>query len=196
MQHISHTLVLVVAFGVASPAVAQLGLVRQRDPAFDLHHCTANATHILVVDAHGRLVEVWKGVAVLGDRVPLEKFFSPVLPRPASLWADSLSLLCDELDNSHINSRLFESERLILFLVKSDRQDEATRFLECWLPAARNGWFASSAARVDWTGYVLVVPPTFGCCVGVPDSGFRGSYALFKADILDRVREERPPWAK
>jgi hypothetical protein len=189
MRGFAALLPLAVVMATATPAAAQLGgFLGDQDPGFRAR--ADKATHILVVDMSGRVVEVWKGTATPGDRIPIDKFYAPSLPR---YRADSgRSPLGFPPFNGYwydgYYGSPFTSERLILFLVKSDRDDEATQFLGGWLPASDSGWFASSTARVDQFGFVSVQPqPVWGASSGIPDTGRRGSVEAFKRSVMNNV---------
>ncbi len=154
-------LITLALFGLPAAAKAQLSVADWQEPGFDLQECATNATHILVVDSRGRVLEVWKGGSVPGDHIPIERFYLPVLPRlqMASTERRCASPLLETYWRDDLNRTALASERLILFLVKSYREDDTTKFLDGWLPAGRSGWFASSTARVNLCGCVWAQPP-------------------------------------
>src|SRR5262245_52822569 len=75
----SFVVTLIAFFCSQSPAAGQFG--RWEEPAFNLEDCCVNATHILVVDARGCVLEIWKGNATQGDMIPIERFRSSFLAR-------------------------------------------------------------------------------------------------------------------
>ncbi len=83
---------------------------------FDLEANSRRATHILVVDASGRILDIWKGNARLGDIVPLDKLLSPGMPKLTDTREARHAWLSDM---SHYWLGLpFRRDRMILFLVK------------------------------------------------------------------------------
>jgi hypothetical protein len=154
------------------------------ESAFDLWDCASRATHILVVDSTGRVTEVWKGDATPGDRIPLERFRSSYLARLQ--FVNPAAPLPEMFDyNAHFNAWPPGCNRLIMFLVRSNRRDAATQFLEGWLPASHDGWFPSSIARIGLVGNVYVQrPPSRYCQFGIPDTGCRAMEDEFKEEVI------------
>ncbi len=75
------TLVLAVVAALTTRAAAQ----DAPPPGFPLGDLAARATHILVVDARGVVLDVWKGDAAPGDVVPLGGLFSDAGSDPRDL---------------------------------------------------------------------------------------------------------------
>lgn len=112
-------------------------------PEFRLDECAWHATHILVVDAAGKVVEVWKGDAKIGDVIPLDQLRlpveQPVFGKDGFRAADRAPKL--------------KAERLILFL---QRDETDKRFSTGWRPARRIALFDISAAWVaDGKAYTM-----------------------------------------
>jgi hypothetical protein len=84
---------------------------------FDLEANSQRATHILVVDASGRILDIWKGNARLGDVVPLDKLLSSELPKLTDTRETRHAWLSD---TGHYWYDLpFRRDRMILFLVQA-----------------------------------------------------------------------------
>ena len=158
------------------------------EPAFDLQECALNATHILLVDSTGRVQEVWKGNAEPGEFLPIDRFRNSHLTRLQLKGSfEPIPNLFGECNG--IASWPPKCNQFILFLVRSERTDDATRFLEGWLPASRDGWFASSVAYVGIVGNVFVQPrPAHDNQFGIPDTGGRDTIADFKNKTLASMR--------
>lgn len=179
---------LVALLSAATPARAQSD--ERKQPGFQGLDCALNATHILVVERTGRIVEVWKGAANVGDWLPIERFFSSSLARHA-LTSPSQFCLLRPIDPDNLFEPLQGAHRLVLFLVKSDQQDEATKFLGGWLPASRSGWFTSSVARVSALGAVSVQSIRARASTGLT-SGNMGSEEQFKAWVSVLLKQSTP----
>lgn len=195
MRKFAALLALAVLGTRATPVAAEYDFTGHwTEPGFDLHACVARATHILVVNPAGRVLEVWKGKSTPGDRIPVERFYGPALPRLTATSVERewhLPPLHDHRGADGFGSPLC-SDRLILFLVKSDREDETAKFLGGWLPASPDGWFISSTARVRVLGDVRDVTfmpqPYRG---GVGFSGHGGSEETFKEWVMDVIRADQ-----
>src|SRR5690349_2248746 len=61
---------LVLAALLAAPALARASIL----PSFDLHDCANRASHVVVVNDKGVVLESWRGDLKPGDRVPLDEF--------------------------------------------------------------------------------------------------------------------------
>jgi hypothetical protein len=188
MRKFASLLPLVALLGIPGVAEAQ-GLgnswEHQGDLAFDFRECLKNATHILVVDMRGRVLEVWKGDSAVGDHIPLDRFYLSVLTRLSAGRYFELPKL-ENYWSGDFQGTPLASDKLILFLVKSDRQDETTRFLDGWLPASRDGWFDASTARVDkWCVQVRRLQWIGG---GLPPSGYLGSEEQFKSQVMEAMK--------
>jgi hypothetical protein len=183
-------LALFVVTGNQTPVAAQLsGSANQSE--FDLNECASRATHILVVDRRGQVVDVWKGNAGLGQAVPIDTIISPavrLMHAPSSLRVrlDTSSSWSDNLQSR---------DRFIVFLVKSstllpsmptllddhdeeecrvsrhfsferDPDDRIARRIarDGWLPASQIGGFVCSMAFVDDFGLVRTRQMTEKVC--------------------------------
>jgi hypothetical protein len=182
---------VVAFFNLPSIAQAQFNGWYWEEPAFDLWDNASRATHILVVDGTGRVAEVWKGDASPGDRIPLERFRSSYLARLQ--FVNPAAPLPEMFDyDAHFNEWPPGCNRLIMFLIKSDRRDAASQFLDGWLPASRDGWFPSSIARVGLIGNVYVQRPPMRCFMsGIPDTGRRGMEDEFKQEVIRAMHGRR-----
>jgi hypothetical protein len=189
MRKFASLLPLVALLGFPGVSRAQgfgNSLEYQGDVAFDFRECLKNATHILVVDMRGRVLEVWKGDSAVGDHIPIDRFYLSVLARINASRCFELPKL-EKYWSGDSQGTPFASDKLILFLVKSDRQDEASRFLDGWLPAG-DGWFESSTARVDkWCVRVRRRPLLEGGLLGSP--GYRGSEEQFKSQVMEATKK-------
>lgn len=164
---------------------AQFDYFRWQEPGFEVNRCASNATHILVVEPSGRVAEVWKGNATVGDWVPVERLLGSSLARLALASPNQGSPFRPFEPNWRFDP-FQDRGRLILFLVKSDEQNEASKFLHGWLPAAPSGWFLSSTARVDPFGYVWGQPAPW--IMNMPESGYRGSEDSFKGWVFGSIK--------
>jgi len=107
---------LLIVLGICAPVAAQ-PLDREPIPTFNLSECANLATHILVVDRRGRVVDMWKGHAGVGQTIPLDKILSPALPRQTGVSLDGPITPADL--SGYWQDQLQGRERFILFLVKS-----------------------------------------------------------------------------
>lgn len=173
-------LTLISAFATlatVSPAAAQW-----QTSGFDAR-CVENATHILVVNPQGRVLEVWKGDARPGEMIPIYTLANLTLTQ--SLRANG-SLFYEPA--SHLSFHSWSGAagaRMILFLNKSDAPDPTNGLLGGWRPASETG-FDNSVAVVREFGVsaVYVQPrPLFGFGSGVSHGGFSGSEEGFKEQM-------------
>jgi hypothetical protein len=86
-------------------------------PEFDLRECARNATHILVVNRSGEVLETWKGDTLPGEVIPLDQMCGPVLPQQHPIQHEDIIALPRLAGNSM--EQQLGTERFILFLVRS-----------------------------------------------------------------------------
>jgi hypothetical protein len=89
-------------------------------PEFNLQECARNATHIVVVNRNGEVLESWKGDTLPGEVIPLDKMCNPVL---AQHLPELHKLTALPQDRDRFNP-LLGSDRLVLFLVRVPEQFE------------------------------------------------------------------------
>jgi hypothetical protein len=142
-------------------------------PEFSLGDCAWNATHILVVDAAGKVVEAWKGDAKVGDAIPLDKLRLPV---EQPVWGEGFARAADKAPK-------LKAERLVLFL-REGKPDK--RYPSGWRPARRfdglfPGMFDISAAWVaDGKAYTMQQLSNPGDLMLVEE----GTVEKFKTDAM------------
>ncbi|MCE9562208.1 MAG: hypothetical protein K8U57_09160 [Planctomycetes bacterium] len=87
-----------------------------REREFKLDENSRRATHVIVVDACGQILDVWKGDAHVGDYIPLDRVLAPAFPR----LTDTREIrLTDRIAWSESwLDKPARRERMILFLVK------------------------------------------------------------------------------
>ena len=153
------TLTLIAVFSSPSIVIAQFQ--GREEPEFDLRECAMNATHVLVVDRLGRLAEIWKGEAAVGDRIPIEKYFlRPGLPTwmetPCDqVFAGTRTLLpAGRIARYPQPAHLVSREVLDTTPATCGRTPLDEMNIKCWLPASHNRWFVCSMAYVDDFGMV------------------------------------------
>ncbi len=110
MHYVSHgSLVLAMLLGLASSAWAEAV------PSFSLVYAQRNATHVVVVDANGVVLESWRGDLVKGDTVPFRatkkplEVVNPFPKEPRDPKVDSVT-----------------GKRRVLFLVREKSSDSWT----------------------------------------------------------------------
>ena len=159
------------------------------------------ATHVLVVNPQGSVIEVWKGDARLGEVIPIHTLANLTITQ--SKREDGVSEsgfgLGGWRQTSHLSLSAWSSagcERLILFLIKSDSPDPTNGLLNGWRPASPSG-FDSSCFRVKPFGRVYAQPqpwPYHGTgFTGFPGmSGFRGSEESFNDSVFRAINLPLP----
>jgi hypothetical protein len=168
----------------AEPASAQFDALGSG--GFNLHKCVANATHILVVNPQGSVLEVWKGNARLGEVVPIHALANLTLTQSERRRGlGSTTHISFEAWPNETSGR----ERLILFLVKSDAPDPTNGLLNSWRPAFKSG-FGASCAGVTPFGFVYVRPPPW--IANMPPTGFYGSDHCFKEQVFELLNRPLP----
>jgi hypothetical protein len=158
------------------------------DPGFNTRECVANATHILVVNSQGSVLEVWKGDTRFGEVIPIHALANLTITqsRVREVW---------ELGGAppmHLSFRSWwgdTGEQMILFLKKADAPDPTNGLLKGWRPASQNG-FEHSYACVDAFGYVRVRPARHSALVGLPDSGLRASEENLKEWVFKLMGQQ------
>jgi hypothetical protein len=196
MKSVAALVSLVGLFVSAAPVSAQFPPF-ERVQRFDLG-VARSATHILVVNPQGSVLEVWKGSAQLGEVIPIYALANLTLTqseRPEGVaglsWGAGIPVPRSYVT---LSPWLTCSDRIILFLIKSDVPDPTSCLLNGWFPASPSG-FRYSIAQVHRTGYVFVEPPSVLPLSGLPDGGFRGSFEFFKDCALglwDPVLQTNP----
>jgi hypothetical protein len=192
MRTTAAALVVVSLLASAAPARAQYGVgLLAGDSGFDTRECVANATHILVVNPQGSVIEVWKGDARIGEVIPIHTLANLTLTQSRVREGGGLG----GGRPMHLSFRPWwgdTGERMILFLKKSTTPDPTNGLLKDWRPASTNG-FEHSYACVDAFGYISVRPTRWCASTGIPDSGRRGSEQSLKEWVFKLLSESADP---
>jgi hypothetical protein len=185
MRTIVASLAIVALLTSSGQAKAQL-----TDAGFNLNECVANATHILIVDSQGSVLEVWKGDARLREVIPIHALANLTVTQPSSRRRFGLGggpttyLSLDPWWGAG-------GERVILFLTKTNAPDPTHGRLGSWRPASKHG-FNHSYASVGSCGSVYVQPTRWIGGTGIPDSGFRSSEESFKECVFKELNQPLP----
>jgi hypothetical protein len=119
----------VLAFGLSSGA-AQAELW----PSFDLGYSAKHATHVVVVNAEGVVLESWRGDLISGTKLPFPAKSDPIpVDYIASFQVTDEADIEFEAVKKTVKS--VTGNRRVLFLIRSKNQDEN---LEAWFPANIN----------------------------------------------------------
>lgn len=109
---------LLVAFPTpASETVTLAEAEFKRD--FNLEENSRRATHILVVDVCGKILDVWKGTAQVGDYISLDTVLNPNFHKLNDTRQSRFNWLNDPHHFTH--DMLGRRSRMILFLVQAPR---------------------------------------------------------------------------
>jgi hypothetical protein len=109
-------------------------------PSFSPNACSWWATHIVVIDSTGRVIESWAGDLKPGEAVPLESF-GMKLEHPVG--GRTLDLKRESTDPERVTGK-----RLVLFLNKGSGKGKTRKFDAGWMPVMWED-FSVSAAWIE-----------------------------------------------
>jgi hypothetical protein len=128
-------LVLVLGSAALVPHAARAEIL----PSFDPHTCAARASHVVVVNDRGAVLESWRGDLRPGDRVPLDAMnltLEQDIGKPFGLGAAE-------------ERKKVTGKRLVVFLKRDEPGFGRGQEVGGWAPADRFGWFNVSVAWIE-----------------------------------------------
>lgn len=130
------------ALAAGSPARAELRA------EFSWGDCSANATHVVVVDDKGKVLESWRGDLEPGDTLPLADFKLTLTHAVGGVATDAAV------------PKKVSGKRLVLFLLKNGPFYDAGRSIGSWSPAH---WAGSFDISTVWSegGYTFTMGKYF-----------------------------------
>lgn len=131
MQKIALALVL----ALAAPGGARAAIL----PSFELHDCANRASHVLVVNDKGVVLESWRGDLAPGDRVPLDEF-------KLALEHDVKAPFGEKPE---AGPKKVTGKRLVVFLKRGGSRFGNGQEVGSWGAADRFGWFNASVAWIE-----------------------------------------------
>jgi hypothetical protein len=120
-----------VALGFPGPARAAIM------PSFSVAECNPNATHVVVVDSTGKVLESWRGGLRPGDSVPLKEF-------RITLGREIVEGILGKPTGERVTG-----DRLVLFLRNTRPIYYDGQTAGGWSPAHWCGWFNVSTVWVE-----------------------------------------------
>lgn len=126
----------VLALVCLAPAIARAESL----PSFEAARCTARATHIVVVNAKGEVLESWRGDLVPGDRVPLAEMRIKLEQEVSAIFGAKLEPGAPTK---------VTGARLVLFLRRGGSKFGTGQEVGGWAPAHWFGWFNASAVWIE-----------------------------------------------
>ncbi len=133
MKRIALALALVLA--LAAPGAARAGSL----PSFDARDCTNRASHIVVVNDKGAVLESWRGDLAPGDRVPLDAF-------DVALEHEIKPPFGEKLKDK---PKKVTGKRLVVFLKRGGSRFGNGQEIGSWGAANGFGWFNASMAWIE-----------------------------------------------
>jgi hypothetical protein len=132
----------------AAPASAAIG------PTFYMPSSAWEATHIVVTDGKGVVLESWEGDLKPGDTLPIGTFELPrdmPISKTASWHSGGrvLNTLSPEVPHVIAKAKAITGRRVVLFLKKGNGQGRQRAFNHGWQPTSYWEYFKVSAAWVE-----------------------------------------------
>jgi hypothetical protein len=157
-------LILTFAIVLAAPAIIRAELL----PTFSADHCMTAASHVVVVDNTGKVLESWRGDLKPGDLLPLAEFHLK-LEREVSVLAR------EEGEPDRVTGK-----RLVLFLKKGGPKPYGGQVAGSWGPAHFSGQLDVSMLWIeDRQAFALEQPCNPGPQMILPE----GREATFKKHV-------------